>query len=330
MYTLFIRSTARILAIALVIVLGVTALGINAFADDKKKHENDGCTLDGVTVGLTNTAGGSLTNFSDNGVVSSDFPFEWDSIFIGSLACDITESNPDHASSVHPVNIEYSYYDGGYVSLSSSPITPPKTGPAPISDDAGSPLPPIDMSEEEELFLRFTLANRDGSESGTSISIKLVRGPETTSPGAPDPIKLNITSNFNAIIGSGSGSVSATIDADFIDFQRLLLGNTTVDPDDYEITSGSTIITLKEHHLNALAVGTHEYRAEFSINNMYAFADLILIKEAPKTNIEGPAESNSNSPKTGDSTPIWALGIIIIVGFSAVLILKKKVFETKH
>jgi hypothetical protein len=63
---------------------------------------------------------------------------------------------------------------------------------------------------------------------------------------------------------TGSGDVTAKVDADYTAFVRLLRAGAEVDAANYTITQGSTIITLKEGYLKTLESGTHVFVAEFS------------------------------------------------------------------
>jgi hypothetical protein len=62
----------------------------------------------------------------------------------------------------------------------------------------------------------------------------------------------------------GSGPAQARIDADPGKFVRLLCGGAEVDPANYTVTRGSTVVTLRESYLAAFAEGTHVFVAEYS------------------------------------------------------------------
>ncbi|MDR3085288.1 MAG: hypothetical protein LBU47_03130 [Christensenellaceae bacterium] len=63
---------------------------------------------------------------------------------------------------------------------------------------------------------------------------------------------------------TGSGTSSARIDADYREFVRLWHDGEVVDPANYTITEGSTVITLKEHYLKTFRNGVYWFTAEFN------------------------------------------------------------------
>jgi hypothetical protein len=75
--------------------------------------------------------------------------------------------------------------------------------------------------------------------------------------------EYNVVTAFVTFDGTG-GNRTAKIDAEHTKFVRLIYKGSVVDPNNYSITEGSTIITLKESHLKTLANGTHWFIAEFS------------------------------------------------------------------
>ena len=82
-----------------------------------------------------------------------------------------------------------------------------------------------------------------------------------------------------------------------------------VDPGNYTVTSGSTIITFKESYLKALSAGTHTFRVEFTDG----YADLMLTVQT----LTVPDNTVVNPPKTGDYARAGVLGVWM-VGFAIV------------
>jgi hypothetical protein len=78
----------------------------------------------------------------------------------------------------------------------------------------------------------------------------------------PEPVIYPVTTHFG--IYEGNGSLSATIDADYSKFERLTRNGSVVEPTNYTVAQGSTVITLKDSYLRTLANGTHLFVAEYS------------------------------------------------------------------
>ena len=97
---------------------------------------------------------------------------------------------------------------------------------------------------------------------------------------------------------TGSGTVSARIDADYTKFRRVLYNGQAVDPAHYTITSGSTIITFSENYLRTLSNGTHWYTVEF---NNGVSADIRLLVNM----------TVSISPKTGGDSHVLIWWIVL-------------------
>lgn len=70
---------------------------------------------------------------------------------------------------------------------------------------------------------------------------------------------LAVLENFPAY--TGSGDISARVDANRSDFLRLELNGVAVSTQHYSLSDGSTIITLKESYLKTLANGTYNFAA---------------------------------------------------------------------
>jgi len=113
----------------------------------------------------------------------------------------------------------------------------------------------------------------------------------------------------------GSGGTSARIGANHEEFERLMLNGIEVDPSGYDITQGSTIVTLKESHLAAYANGSYTFVAQFS----GGFSeDMYLIVRNP-SNVPSSATTN-----TGDEMNLLIWQLIMtssLIGMLCVLLI---------
>ena len=106
---------------------------------------------------------------------------------------------------------------------------------------------------------------------------------------------------------TGSGNLVAIIDAKFDNFVGLLLDGDRVDPANYSVTEGSTILTLYESYLKTLPKGTHTFRVLFTDG----FVELPLTVIAPTTSAAG--SPTTDVPQTSDIN--GSLGWTVVLAF---------------
>jgi len=109
----------------------------------------------------------------------------------------------------------------------------------------------------------------------------------------------------------GTGDRFAKVDVSSSRFLRLEHKGAGVDPTNYKVTEGSTIITFTEAYLKTLANGTYYYVAVFTDG----YADLTLVVDVQSTT-DPDTGSTTDIPKTGDGGLLWLLlaGCLAVVG----------------
>ena len=83
-------------------------------------------------------------------------------------------------------------------------------------------------------------------------------------------------------------------------FLRLMYGDTEIDPSNYTIKHGSTIITLNEAHLKTYAKGTHWFVAEFSDGTSERIR--LNVSPALAAGEDGALPTTGQTPTTGNQT----------------------------
>lgn len=104
----------------------------------------------------------------------------------------------------------------------------------------------------------------------------------TSKPATPSQkpgTTFQVLSHFDTY--TGIETIAARIDADHTTFTGLWLGGQEVDPADYTITAGSTIITLANSHLEKLPNKTHYYIAEFSNGTSEPIRLMVNVPQVP-------------------------------------------------
>jgi hypothetical protein len=120
---------------------------------------------------------------------------------------------------------------------------------------------------------------------------------------------------------TGSGTVTARIDADYEKFVRLLYQGVAVDTDSYTVSEGSTVITFAEDYLKTLENGTHTFTAEFT-DGVSAPITLTVNVGSSGGGSGGSGEPGSvtNLPATGDATAWLAPAAVLFALLGAGLL----------
>ena len=98
-------------------------------------------------------------------------------------------------------------------------------------------------------------AVKGGALTGDSYAYSIVL---TYTFDATEGVAYQITDGANGVWVKGStGTLSFTADGEFAKFNSVKIDGTELAPDKYTAAAGSTVITLKNEYLSALAAGTH-------------------------------------------------------------------------
>jgi hypothetical protein len=95
---------------------------------------------------------------------------------------------------------------------------------------------------------------------------------------------------------TGTGSVYTKIDAPVEKFSKVYVDGKELDAGNYEVTSGSTVITLNEAYLKTLANGTYDVDVEFSSGAVVETKLTVNVSNNPSTKPTEP--TNPSTPPT--------------------------------
>jgi len=116
----------------------------------------------------------------------------------------------------------------------------------------------------------------------------------------------------------GSGVAVGKVDGPYSKFVRLTLAGKTVDPANYTVTEGSTVITLHQGYLKTLANGVYLFRAEYTDG----FADLTLTVNVP---------ASAKVPLTGDNaSQAWWWGTLLVAAYGTLGLLMRRQRWRRH
>ena len=125
--------------------------------------------------------------------------------------------------------------------------------------------------------------------------------------------------------------ISVRINADVTLFQKVCIDGKEIDRSNYVVTSGSTIITLKQSYLNKLSIGSHTMKTIFTDGSV-AYSTITVMEEdndknnvdKENTNIENNTNLTSSNPKTGDNIVTFVAMFIVSVLGIAITVKHKK------
>ncbi len=157
---------------------------------------------------------------------------------------------------------------------------------------------------------------------------------------------LKVTSNPNATYNFGNLEVTAgagsthktgvnenmtfTCNGSLDNLTGIYVDGALLDPSNYTVKSGSTILTLKASYLNTLAVGTHTLKFQYK-NDMSTDTSFEIVKVEDKKDTPIKDTGKTNTPQTGDTTNIALLmSLLVLSGGAVAFVSKKRKMATKR
>lgn len=100
------------------------------------------------------------------------------------------------------------------------------------------------------------------------------------------------------------------VDTDINEFKKVLVDGKELKGTDYDIKSGSTIVTLKSSFLDTLSAGKHQIRLEFNNGTIEAYFT-VKVKET------------TTVPETGEQTNLYLWAMLAIASSASILVLRR-------
>ena len=168
-------------------------------------------------------------------------------------------------------------------------------------------------------------------------------------------VTIYISPEYRIIEGANSswtqntgGTIVIRGNGDYNIFKDVKVDGKVIDHSNYEVTEGSTIITLKAEYLKTLSTGSHTFAIVW--NNGIASTNFNVAANTPSNNgnssnndssdnsssdssnttdiaapANDPAQEMDKVPATGDPFGIWlTLFVISLTGFAGMLVIRKK------
>ena len=178
------------------------------------------------------------------------------------------------------------------------PNPEPKPEPTPNPEPAPNPTP-------------------DSAPATTTPAASTIAAPAAPAASAPAQVTYNI------LDGAGSswtqntdGSLAIRGSGEISKFREVKVDGVTVDPVNYTVTEGSTIITFKPEYLKSLSAGNHSF-------------ELVWTDGTAATNftVAENADQSAKSPKTGEDFSMalcTALLMVSCAGLAGIFVRRKK------
>ena len=109
--------------------------------------------------------------------------------------------------------------------------------------------------------------------------------------------------------GSKEG-LTFKVDTDINEFKKVLVDGKELKDTDYDIKSGSTIVTLKSSFLDTLSAGKHQICLEFNNGTIEAYFT-VKVKET------------TTVPETGEQTNLYLWAMLAIASSASILVLRR-------
>jgi len=127
----------------------------------------------------------------------------------------------------------------------------------------------------------------------------------------PGPVAYPVMKHFGTWYRVGK--VSAKVDGDDTKFVRLVKDGVVVDPSQYTVTKGSTVITFAETYLKKLKPGKHAYTAQFTDGSSEQILLVVVAKGSQDSTKSGDGGSSLAYTGTNSTTPTATLAVLLLV-----------------
>ena len=192
-----------------------------------------------------------------------------------------------------------------------NPTPNPNPEPTPTPTPEPNPTPTPNPTPEA------TTPTPDPAPATTTLAASTTTAPASSAASAPAQVTYDI------LDGAGSswtqntdGSLAIRGSGEISKFREVKVDGVTVDPVNYTVTEGSTIITFKPEYLKSLSAGNHSF-------------ELVWTDGTAATNftVAENADQSAKSPKTGEDFSMAlciALLMVSCAGLAGMFVRRKK------
>lgn len=149
--------------------------------------------------------------------------------------------------------------------------------------------------KDSGLQVRCVVSNAGGSITTNAATLTVT---ENTVP-SPNPVNYDIIDGANsAWTQNTDGSLVIRGNGDYAKFQHVIVDGTVIGAENYTVTEGSTIITLKADYLRTLSAGSHTFEIVWTDGSA---GTVFTVNTDSTGNTGNNPDSNNNGSNNGDS-----------------------------
>ena len=236
---------------------------------------------------------------------------KWELISGDAVIADVNNATTTVTTKISPSRIKAVYRDETQTPApkpNPEPTPNPNPEPTPTPNPEPTPTPAPNPTPEA------STPTPDPAPATTTPAAST-----TTAPAAAAPVQVT----YDILDGAGSswtqntdGSLAIRGSGEISKFREVKVDGVTVDPVNYTVTEGSTIITFKPEYLKSLSAGNHSF-------------ELVWTDGTAATNftVAENADQSAKSPKTGEDFSMalcTALLMVSCAGLAGMFVRRKK------
>jgi len=247
---------------------------------------------------------GTLVTITANPAADGKVFDKWVKMYGDAVIADENSATTTVTTKIAPTTIKATYKDSETTPTPNPEPTPnPNPGPEPTPTPEPAPTPAPNPTPEA------TTPTPDPAPATSTPAASTTTAPAQVTYDILDGAGSSWTQNTDGSLAiRGSGEISK--------FREVKVDGVTVDPVNYTVTEGSTIITFKPEYLKSLSAGIHSF-------------ELVWTDGTAVTNftVAENADQSAKSPKTGEDFSMalcTALLMVSCAGLAGMFVRRKK------
>ena len=249
---------------------------------------------------------GTVVTITANPAADGKVFDKWVKMYGDAVIADENSATTTVTTKIAPTTIKATYKDS-----ETTPTPNPEPTPNPNPEPTPTPTPAPNPTPEA------TTPTPDPAPATSTPAASTTTAPASSATSAPAQVTYDI------LDGAGSswtqntdGSLAIRGSGEISKFREVKVDGVTVDPVNYTVTEGSTIITFKPEYLKSLSAGNHSF-------------ELVWTDGTAATNftVAENADQSAKSPKTGEDFSMalcTALLMVSCAGLAGMFVRRKK------
>ena len=255
---------------------------------------------------------GTLVTITANPAADGKVFDKWVKMYGDAVIADENSATTTVTTKIAPTQIQATYKDSETIPTPNPEPTPnPNPGPEPTPTPEPAPTPAPNPTPEA------TTPTPDPAPATSTPATSTTTAPASSAAAAPAQVTYDI------LDGAGSswtqntdGSLAIRGSGEISKFREVKVDGVTVDPVNYTVTEGSTIITFKPEYLKSLSSGNHSF-------------ELVWTDGTAATNftVAENTDQSAKSPKTGEDFSMalcTALLMVSCAGLAGIFAKRKR------